>query len=206
MPGSQTTTAREALLAAAARVFSDKGFFGTRITDITTAAGVSAGSFYTYFESKEEILGAVMDAFRAGETDAAATAPAGTAADAEQWLRASLGAAVAMFVENARMWRAVQQAALGTEQIRARVRDHQDEVVAAVSAGVAPIIDNGVAQPRTPAAFVARALVAMTEESLFQWYLLHDDPIPEGEAVDRLVWAWQRLLRIGAEPEEAGRG
>ncbi|RYJ03964.1 MAG: TetR/AcrR family transcriptional regulator, partial [Actinomycetales bacterium] len=47
MPGSQTTTAREALLAAAARVFSDKGFFGTRITDITTAAGVSAGSFYT---------------------------------------------------------------------------------------------------------------------------------------------------------------
>lgn len=196
MPGSQTTTAREALLAAAARVFSDKGFFGTRITDITTAAGVSAGSFYTYFESKEQILGAVMDEFRAGEPGSVSVAPVGSAGDAEQWLRAALATAVTTFVENARMWRAVQQAALGTGPIRARVRDQQDEVVAAVAAGIAPLVDSGLAQPRTPAEFVARALVALTEESLFQWYLLHDDPLPQDQAVDRLLWGWQRLLRL----------
>ncbi|WP_440899718.1 TetR/AcrR family transcriptional regulator [Actinosynnema sp.] len=206
MPGSQTTGARGALLAAAARVFSDKGFFGTRITDITAAAGVSAGSFYTYFESKEEILGAVMDEFRAGEPESVTAAPASSAGDAEQWLRAALTAAVATFVENARMWRAVQQAALGTEQIRARVRDQQDEVVAAVAAGIAPLVDGGLAGPRTPAEFVARALVAMTDESLFQWYLLHDQPLPQDQAVDRLLWGWQRLLRLQPAAGGASRG
>lgn len=206
MPGRQSPTAREALLAAAARVFSDTGFFGTRITDITAAAGVSAGSFYTYFESKEEILGAVMDEVRAGNPDSAGEAPATSVEDAERWLRAALTTTVARFVENARMWRAIQQAALGTEQIRARVRDQQDEVVAAVAAGVAPLIEGGLAQPRTPGPFVARALVAMTEESLFQWYLLHDDPLPQDQAVDRLVWGWQRLLRLQPGSGEADHG
>lgn len=203
MRDSQSGSARDALLTAAARVFSEKGFFSTRITDITAGAGVSAGTFYTYFESKEEILGAVMDEFRAGEPDATAAAPTSGHADAEAWLRAALQTAVARFVENARMWRAVQQAALGTEQIRARVRDQQDEVVAAVAAGVTPLIDSGLAQPSTPAAFVARALVAMTEESLFQWYLLSDEPIAQDVAVDRLTWAWQRLLRLPREAAHA---
>ncbi len=196
MRDSQSGTARDALLSAAAQVFAEKGFFSTRITDITKAAGVSAGSFYTYFESKEEILGAVMDSFRAGDPSETTFAPTTSVGDAEVWLRTALTTAVERFADNARMWRAVQQAALGTEQIRSRVRDQQDEVVASVAAGLAPLIEGGLAQPHTPAAFVARALVAMTEESLFQWFLLQDEPVDRGVAVDRLVWAWRRLLRL----------
>jgi AcrR family transcriptional regulator len=203
MRDSQSGTARDALLSAAERVFSDKGFFSTRITDITTAAGVSAGSFYTYFESKEEILGAVMDTYRVGDHPPTSSAPTTSADDVERWLRASLDTAVERFADNARIWRAVQQAALGTEQIRARVRDQQDEIVALVALGVAPLIDGGLAQPRTPADFVARALVAMTEESLFQWYLVQSEPLAHDVAVDRLVWAWLRLLRLAPADEIA---
>ena len=177
-------------------MFSDKGFFSTRITDITKSAGVSAGSFYTYFESKEEILCAVMDSIHTTAAPELSVSSATTAEEAAMWLRSGLAIAVDDFVDNAFMWRAVQQAALGRVPVRARVRDKQDEVVASVAATISPLVEVGLATPSTPTGFVARALVAMTEESLVQWYLLQDDPIDREEAVERLFWAWTRLLRL----------
>ncbi|TXG89921.1 TetR/AcrR family transcriptional regulator [Rhodococcus rhodnii] len=51
---------RAALVAAARSVFERKGFLDARLLDITREAQCSAGSFYTYFDSKEEILAAVL--------------------------------------------------------------------------------------------------------------------------------------------------
>lgn len=47
---------REALLRAARDVFERDGYFDAKITDMTAGAGVSSGTFYTYFDSKEEIF------------------------------------------------------------------------------------------------------------------------------------------------------
>ncbi len=52
---------RRALVRAARRVFERDGFLGARITDITADAGVAAGTFYTYFTSKEDAFAAVME-------------------------------------------------------------------------------------------------------------------------------------------------
>jgi AcrR family transcriptional regulator len=52
---------REALIDAARRVFQRDGFIEARITDIASEAGVAAGSFYTYFTSKEDAFAAVME-------------------------------------------------------------------------------------------------------------------------------------------------
>lgn len=49
-----------ALLDAAALEFGTKGFHATGINDITRRAGVALGSFYTWFESKEEIFRALV--------------------------------------------------------------------------------------------------------------------------------------------------
>lgn len=51
---------QEALLEAAVKEFGAKGFHATGITDITRAAGVALGSFYTWFESKEVLYRAVV--------------------------------------------------------------------------------------------------------------------------------------------------
>jgi len=47
---------RARLLAAAKEVFEQDGFLDARISDIAERAGLSHGSFYHYFESKEEVF------------------------------------------------------------------------------------------------------------------------------------------------------
>ncbi len=51
---------RRKVLDAAAIEFGEKGFYETSIVSITARAGVALGSFYTYFESKDELFRALV--------------------------------------------------------------------------------------------------------------------------------------------------
>jgi AcrR family transcriptional regulator len=54
---------RDRIVAAAAEVFLEKGFTGTRVVDIARRAGFTSGALYAYFESRAELLAeAVGDA------------------------------------------------------------------------------------------------------------------------------------------------
>lgn len=72
---------RQALIAAARSVFARSGYFNCRIADITQHAGMSQGSVYWYFASKEKLLQAVLaEAFESlGAVMAQAAAMDGTA-------------------------------------------------------------------------------------------------------------------------------
>lgn len=50
---------REALLAAAAEVFREKGWVGARMEDIAREAGVSAATAYNHFQTKHALIGQV---------------------------------------------------------------------------------------------------------------------------------------------------
>lgn len=52
---------RERILLEAARLLRHHGYAATTLREIADAAGVKAGSIYYHFESKEEILGEVLD-------------------------------------------------------------------------------------------------------------------------------------------------
>ncbi len=52
---------REAILGAALRLFSDRGYFNTSIHDIRREAGVSIGAIYHHFGNKEQLAKALYD-------------------------------------------------------------------------------------------------------------------------------------------------
>ena len=54
--GVSAAETRERLLRAAADVFAERGYDGTRVADIAAAAGVSNGALYAHFGSKAELL------------------------------------------------------------------------------------------------------------------------------------------------------
>jgi AcrR family transcriptional regulator len=59
--GVTAAETRERLLRAAADVFAERGYDGTRVADIAAAAGVSNGALYAHFASKADLI---VDALR----------------------------------------------------------------------------------------------------------------------------------------------
>jgi AcrR family transcriptional regulator len=58
--GNQT---REAIERAARKLFAERGFHGTTLADITSAAGRSPASFYRYYADKEDLLAVLAESF-----------------------------------------------------------------------------------------------------------------------------------------------
>lgn len=58
--GRQT---REAIESAARKLFAERGFHGTTLSDITSAAGRSPAVFYRYYGDKEDLLATLAESF-----------------------------------------------------------------------------------------------------------------------------------------------
>src|ERR1700747_1885234 len=67
MPSRELTSkgrqTRQALEQAARKLFAERGFHGTTLADITSAAGKSPAVFYRYFADKEDLLAALAESF-----------------------------------------------------------------------------------------------------------------------------------------------
>lgn len=57
---------RERIVYSALRLFAQKGYASTSVADILQAADVNAGSLYHFFPGKQDVLLAVLDAYRHG--------------------------------------------------------------------------------------------------------------------------------------------
>jgi AcrR family transcriptional regulator len=97
------------LLEAAAREFGERGFHEAAITGITQRAGVALGTFYTYFESKEEVFRALVRDMsrttRAHVAEASWGAPDRLTAE-----RRGLAAFIAFVRERPELYRIVEEA------------------------------------------------------------------------------------------------
>ena len=96
------------LLDAAAQEFGEKGFHLASITAITRRAGTALGSFYTYFDSKEEMFRAVMADLSGGVREAArqALSNEGDAFDKE---RAALAGFLRFVAQHKEIYRIIDE-------------------------------------------------------------------------------------------------
>jgi AcrR family transcriptional regulator len=97
---------REAILAATADLLTHRDFSDLAVSDILTAAGVSRGTFYFYFDSKHDVLAELVR--RAVAQGHAAAAPwLANPADPADALRAGIASGARLWQASAPVLRAV---------------------------------------------------------------------------------------------------
>lgn len=75
MPSATQSESREKLLAAATHLIRSRGYTATRVDDICAAAGLSKGSFFHHFRSKEDLALAAAEHWNQWTGELFASAP-----------------------------------------------------------------------------------------------------------------------------------
>ncbi|MFI6175201.1 TetR/AcrR family transcriptional regulator [Nonomuraea sp. NPDC051191] len=101
---------RATLLAAGREAFEEHGYDAVRIDDVCARAGVSHGTFYTYFDSKEALFGEVAQAV-VGEMFAASAVGAAAPDDPYARVEAANRLYLRAWAANSRLVRMVEHAA-----------------------------------------------------------------------------------------------
>lgn len=91
---------RKVILKAAAGVFSKKGYIETSIKDITNEASISVGSFYSYFNNKEEILLQIFDEISNMSMNAASESSNALKDNVIQQFTISMTSAICIYAKN----------------------------------------------------------------------------------------------------------
>src|SRR5215469_10055906 len=98
---------RDKLLAAAERVFHEKGYQGSRIVDIAEAAGCSVGAVYVRFTDKEALFNGIVEEFTASAADRLAEAAAAATGDPAELVRTFVRGTTLPFTQHRVMFRAI---------------------------------------------------------------------------------------------------
>jgi AcrR family transcriptional regulator len=150
---------REAILAAATRVFAQLGYEAATVRDIIRGTELASGTFYNYFRSKEEVFEALADDSAARFKPQLQAARA-QATSFEGYLRTAYRAYFQFLLdENGGEGRPIDERA-------PHVRTDTPEMIAIyeeVKQGLEDAIGRGVA-PRVDADFLANACIGIAQE------------------------------------------
>lgn len=147
----------ERLRAAAREVFADVSYTHSRVEDITAAAGVSHGTFYTYYTNRAAVLDALVDEATTRLHDVLERPWQGE--DLVQTVRAVIADFVTAMAKEADVMAAWADAAATDPHFRERWSNLEGGFVTRVAAQVAPVMEGTDHDP----AVAAAALVAMVK-------------------------------------------
>jgi AcrR family transcriptional regulator len=151
-------------------VFAEYGLLDARIADIAKRAGVSYGSFYHYFDSKDVLFREI-----AAEVDARLRAPVDEVILArsdlapQQRLREAIRRHYETYRGEAQLLGVIEQAARLDDQLAATRAEWQREDSARVAASIRQLQQHGLADPALDPTVAAAALGAMTHRFAELW-------------------------------------
>lgn len=195
---------RSRLLVAARQVFEVTAFADARLIDITAAAGLSAGSFYTYFDDKETIFREVAadvleELSRSPRLDARRLErdPVRDIADsARQYFHACL--------RNARVVRSMEQLAVGDDQINNARRETVTIGVKRAARWIEDLQAQGICDTEIDPWTTAMVLHTMNVRVAYDHLILSGDERDVDGLVEAVTHVWART--VGLEPAGRGRG
>ena len=183
---------RDALLVAAREVFEQQGFTATRMGDIAAAAGVSHGTVYTYFETKESVLSAVVQQVI---DDLMTSLRASNAPDPLERIRDANARYLAAYAQHARLLRVVEEASFTDEAFRGILEQLRPTHASRVATAIRRLQREGSASTDLDADASAAALCAMVEGFARHWYGTTEQE-PAAAATATLTTLWARALGL----------
>lgn len=142
---------------AAREVFSDRGYAAARVEDIVAGAGVSHGTFYTYFENKAGALDALID--ETARELQAVVEESWEGPDAARAIATVIERFVEVFSSHADVMSTWLEASAHEPHFRQRLREVRGGYIHRVAEQLTPALSETRHDPHVAAA----ALVAMVE-------------------------------------------
>lgn len=189
---------RDALVAAARVVFERDGFIEARLVDITAEAHCSVGTFYTYFESKEEVFTAVIQMAQDAMMHPGMPHVEDIPENIAEILTASNRAYMEAYRQNAKLMGLLEQVATIDPTFR------QLRVNRALAFGernarrIRALQEQGYADPDLDPLRSSLALSSMVSRTAYYMFVLGQDWDVESE-VQTLTTLWLNALGIPAD-------
>jgi AcrR family transcriptional regulator len=189
---------RQQLIDAARIVFERDGFLRARIADICDEAGMSHGSFYTYFVSKEEVFQELVDSI---EFDLLRVDPIAEDAEPIDRIRSANRHYLETYRDNAAILRVIQQVATFDEEVRQTRIKHQDALAHAIERRTRDYQEQGLADGQINAWFAANALggmVAFVSDQIVS----RDVPVDLDFVVEQLTRLWANAIGLNTDQRQ----
>jgi AcrR family transcriptional regulator len=195
---------RQALLAAARRVFERDGFVTARITDIADEAGLAHGSFYSHFRSKEDALAAVL-----GEVEEEMLHPGpslagspGGRTDPVAVIHAANVAYLEAYRRNARLMALLEQVATVDERFAALRLERSEAFLARNARAIRRLQRAGLADPDLDPDLASLALSTMVSRSAYAVFAVGRQPVSVGELAATLTRLWANALGLPGDRQD----
>jgi AcrR family transcriptional regulator len=193
-PKGRRTRAR--LLEAGKAVFERDGFLQARISDIAAEAGVSHGSFYHYFDSKEAIFREIAEEVevRLVSMDDIAH-DAGPDAGPIDRIRAANRSYLSRYRKEARIMRVIEEVSRYNDEV-GMVRAKRDDYLAVrTESAIARLQAEGLADRRIDTHYAAMALGGMVAK-FAEMMFIGGAKFDLSAAVEQLTLLWANALGI----------
>ena len=198
---------RARLVAAAKEVFEENGFLDARISDIAEHAGLSHGSFYHYFESKEEIfreVAATVDELLAAPQRTVVLDPSFRATPRDR-IHEAMRQYFESYREEAKIVGVIEQVSRYDEEVGALRLARHRRYVQDMAESVRQLQRRGRANPEIDPEIVAAALGALTVRFAETWLVDGAVECSFDDAVDQLTLLFVNALGLTDGAEPAGR-
>jgi AcrR family transcriptional regulator len=194
---------RARLLDAAKEIFEENGFLDARISDIAERAGLSHGSFYHYFDSKEQIFREVAGAVdeRLSEPlEAVILDPTSTATPSER-LNEAMRRHFESYRDVARIMGVIEQVSRYDEHVQAVRKDRNDLHRGMVANSIRRMQRRGIADAGLDADLAAMALGAMTWRFAEMWLVDGETDADFDHVVEQIARLFVNALGIARDDD-----
>jgi AcrR family transcriptional regulator len=183
---------RKELLKGATAVFERDGFLNARIADIAEKAGVSHGSFYHYFDSKEQIFRELAEEL---EITLLSVTPADVGhRDPIERIRTANRDYLAAYVRSAKIMRVIEEVSRYDDEVR-KIRDvRDDEFNDRLERAIRRLQDEGSADRALDASYAAFALGCMVAR--FAEMFARRGIFDFDKAVEQLTLLWAGAIGL----------